>query len=155
MINAAGLQRVITAYITYYMQSRTHLALEMDTPISCPVVPGGRIVVTPHVDGLHHRYDRTAAQPSVDVQPTTILTELPCTSTPKCTHRVRRLTVIGHTVPDTLSQFLRDGDGRFYGLTRQIRLHVGHGGRVCWCLERDVKVFNQHGVLQQILDVAV
>jgi putative transposase len=61
--NAAGLHRVLTAYITYYMQSRTHLALEKDAPISCKVTPasGGRIVVTSHVGGLHHRYDRKAA----------------------------------------------------------------------------------------------
>jgi hypothetical protein len=45
------------------MQSRTHLALEKDPPISRPVMASsvGRIVVTPHVGGLHHRYDRTAA----------------------------------------------------------------------------------------------
>jgi putative transposase len=63
VINAAGLHRVLTAYITYYMQSRTHLALEKDAPISRPVMPAalGRIVVTPHVGGLHHRYDRAAA----------------------------------------------------------------------------------------------
>jgi putative transposase len=45
------------------MQARTHLALEKDAPISRPVMPEavGRIVVTPHVGGLHHRYDRVAA----------------------------------------------------------------------------------------------
>ena len=59
----AGLRRVVAAYIAYYMQSRTHLALQKDAPISRPVMPaaGGRIVVTPHVGGLHHRYDRAAA----------------------------------------------------------------------------------------------
>jgi hypothetical protein len=48
---------------TYYMQARTHLALEKDAPISRPVMPAavGRIVVTPHVGRLHHRYDRAAA----------------------------------------------------------------------------------------------
>ena len=63
VLNAAGLHRVLTAYITYYMQSRTHLALAKDAPISRPVMPSsvGRIVVTPHVGGLHHRYDRAAA----------------------------------------------------------------------------------------------
>jgi hypothetical protein len=63
VVNAAGLHRVLTAYMTYYMQSRTHLALAKDAPISRPVMPpsGGRIVVTPHVGGLHHRYDRAAA----------------------------------------------------------------------------------------------
>ena len=63
VVNAAGLQRVLTEYIAYYMQSRTHLALEKDAPISRPVMPpsAGRIVATPQVGGLHHRYDRAAA----------------------------------------------------------------------------------------------
>jgi len=34
VVNAAGLHRLLTGYITYYMQSRTHLALAKDTPIS-------------------------------------------------------------------------------------------------------------------------
>ena len=61
--SAAGLQRVLTEYLAYYMQSRTHLALEKDAPISRPVRPSsdGRVVVTPLVGGLHHRYDRAAA----------------------------------------------------------------------------------------------
>ena len=46
-----------------HMQSRTHLALKKDAPISRPVMPssGGRIALTPQVGGLHHRYDRIAA----------------------------------------------------------------------------------------------
>ena len=64
VVSAAGLQRVLTEYIAYYMQSRTHLALEKDAPISRPVMPpsAGRVVAaTPQVGGLHHRYDRAAA----------------------------------------------------------------------------------------------
>ena len=85
VVNAAGLHRLLTAYITYYMQSRTHLALEKDAPISCPVMPSsvGPIVVTPHVGGLHHRYDRAAAW-TVDTQSTTSLAVSTCKSTPKC-----------------------------------------------------------------------
>ena len=57
------MQRVLTGYIAYYMQSRTHLALEKDAPISRPVLPpsAGHIVATPQVGGLHHGYDRAAA----------------------------------------------------------------------------------------------
>jgi hypothetical protein len=57
------------------MQSRTHLALEKDAPVSRPVMPAavGRINVTPHVGGLHHRYDRAAAWQSGDVQSTASL----------------------------------------------------------------------------------
>ena len=44
------------------LQSRTHLALEKGAAISRPVMPAavGRIVVSPHVGGLHHRYHRAA-----------------------------------------------------------------------------------------------
>jgi putative transposase len=61
--STAGLQRVLTEYIAYYMRSRTHLALEKDAPISRPVRPpsAGRVVATPLVGGLHHHYDRAAA----------------------------------------------------------------------------------------------
>ena len=63
VINAAGLHRVLTDYIAYYMRSRTHLALGKDTPITRLVSPlsARRIVTTPEVGGLHHRYDRIAA----------------------------------------------------------------------------------------------
>jgi len=56
-------REVMTLYCSYYMPSRTHLALGKDTRISRPVKPpsAGRIVATPQVGGLHHRYDRTAA----------------------------------------------------------------------------------------------
>ena len=49
--------------VDFYIPSRTHLALEKDAPVSRPVMPAavGRINVTPHVGGLHHRYDRAAA----------------------------------------------------------------------------------------------
>ena len=63
VVDAVGLQRVLTRYVTYYMRSRTHLALEKDAPITRPVAPpsAGRIVATSQVGGLHHRYDRVAA----------------------------------------------------------------------------------------------
>jgi putative transposase len=63
VVNATALHRVLTEYAAYYMCSRTHLALAKDAPTSRPVVPpsAGRIVATPQVGGLHHRYDRSAA----------------------------------------------------------------------------------------------
>ena len=63
VVNAAGLHRTLTEYLAYYMRSRTHLALDKDTPITRPVSKPstGRIVTTPEVGGLHHRYDRIAA----------------------------------------------------------------------------------------------
>jgi hypothetical protein len=53
----------MTLYSSYYEQSRTHLALDKDTPIPRPVMPpdDGDIVAIPEVGGLHHRYERRAA----------------------------------------------------------------------------------------------
>ena len=61
--NEAGLKRLMTLYCSYYEQSRTHLALDKDTPIPRPVMPpsDGDIVAIPEVGGLHHRYERRAA----------------------------------------------------------------------------------------------
>jgi hypothetical protein len=58
--NEAGLQRVLRDYVAYYMNSRTHLALDKDPPISRSIAPAsaGCVVATPQVGGLHHRYDR-------------------------------------------------------------------------------------------------
>ena len=63
VMNSAGLRRLLRDYVSYYMGSRTHLALDKDTPGPRPVTrpPVGRIVAIPEVGGLHHRYDRIAA----------------------------------------------------------------------------------------------
>ena len=63
VMNAAGLHRVLRDYVSYYMRSRTHLALDKDTPDSRPVTPpsAGHIVAIPEAGGLHHRYYRIAA----------------------------------------------------------------------------------------------
>ena len=45
VLNAAGLQRVVTAYVAYYTRARTHLGLDKDSPTPRPVMPApGRIV---------------------------------------------------------------------------------------------------------------
>src|SRR5258708_2101652 len=56
-------RRLLTAHLTYYHGTRTHLALEKDTPTTrCVQAPAARPVVAfPHVGGLHHRYERRAA----------------------------------------------------------------------------------------------
>jgi hypothetical protein len=63
VVDENGLRRVLTAYLAYYHDSRTHLALDKDSPhprsVSSPAV--GPIAAIPHVGGLHHRYDRRAA----------------------------------------------------------------------------------------------
>jgi putative transposase len=63
VVNAAGLRRMLTAYVAYDMRSRTHLGLGKETPSPRPVTPpsSGRIIAIAEVGGLHHPYDRVAA----------------------------------------------------------------------------------------------
>jgi putative transposase len=63
VVNEVGLRRVLASYVTYYMGSRTHLALAKDSPVPRPVQSpsDGCIVAVPEVGGLHHRYERIAA----------------------------------------------------------------------------------------------
>jgi putative transposase len=60
----SGLRHVLNAYVKYYQYSRTHLALDKDTPVSRCVAPpadGEIVVAIPQLGGLHHRYERRAA----------------------------------------------------------------------------------------------
>ena len=63
IFTAAGLQRLLKAYVDYYQRSRPHVALNKDAPISRPVSPAnaGPIIAIPQVGALHHRYERVAA----------------------------------------------------------------------------------------------
>jgi putative transposase len=63
VLNETGLSRILTGYLTYYHQSRTHLSLAKDSPHPRPIAPPtlGAVVAVPQVGGLHHRYDRRAA----------------------------------------------------------------------------------------------
>jgi putative transposase len=56
------LYRHIQSFTEYYHRSRTHLALDKDSPESRPVQTpdAGRIIAIPEVGGLHHRYERRA-----------------------------------------------------------------------------------------------
>jgi putative transposase len=53
----------LKSFTNYYHRSRTHLALERDSPEPRPIQPpaAGRIIAIPEVGGLHHRYERRAA----------------------------------------------------------------------------------------------
>jgi putative transposase len=57
------LYRHLNSFTEYYHHSRTHLALEKDSPEPRPVQPpdAGRIIAIPQVGGLHHRYERRAS----------------------------------------------------------------------------------------------
>jgi len=63
VLSERHLKRILSQYFEYYHRWRTHLSLEMDTPISRPVQPPklGKVVEFPEAAGLHHRYERRAA----------------------------------------------------------------------------------------------
>jgi transposase InsO family protein len=63
VFNERCLYRHLKSFTDYYHRSRTHLALEKDTPEPRPIQPPdtGRIRAIPEVGGLHHRYERRAA----------------------------------------------------------------------------------------------
>ena len=63
VVNEVHLHRLLHAYLAYYHGARTHLSLAKDAPDPRPVerLDQGRIVETPMVGGLHHRYTRQAA----------------------------------------------------------------------------------------------
>ncbi len=61
--NERHLRRVLSSYLDYYHRTRTHLSLDKDCPEPRPVqLPArGKVVASPQVAGLHHRYERLAA----------------------------------------------------------------------------------------------
>jgi putative transposase len=63
MLNETHLRRLLRHYLAYYHCVRTHLSMEKESPgprlVEHP--DQGRIVETPMVGGLHHRYTRQAA----------------------------------------------------------------------------------------------
>ena len=63
VLNERHLRRILAEYVAYYNESRTHLSLDMDSPVPRPVqAPNqGEVVSLPQVGGLHHRYERQAA----------------------------------------------------------------------------------------------
>jgi len=57
------LKRILSSYVDYYRDARTHLSLAKDTPAGRVVQPTekGRVVALRQVGGLHHMYTRMAA----------------------------------------------------------------------------------------------
>ncbi|HEX7622103.1 MAG TPA: integrase core domain-containing protein, partial [Anaeromyxobacteraceae bacterium] len=58
------LRRLLSEYLAYYHQDRTHLGVEKDAPVARPVDlrPGGAAVqARRRVGGLYHRYEWAAA----------------------------------------------------------------------------------------------
>ena len=58
------LKRLMSEYVRYYHDDRTHLGLEKETPAGREAIraasPGGRVISMPRLGGLHHRYDLAA-----------------------------------------------------------------------------------------------
>ena len=52
------LRHVLLSYMNYYNETRTHLSLDKDLPLSRTVERAGRILCRPVLGGLHHKYVR-------------------------------------------------------------------------------------------------
>jgi transposase InsO family protein len=63
VLDQTSLLRHLKSFLDYYHATRTHLALEKDTPEhrAVQVPASGRVAAIPQVGGLHHRYERRAA----------------------------------------------------------------------------------------------
>jgi putative transposase len=62
VLNEAHLRRLLTEYLAYYHEARTHQGLEENAPRPREIEPPerGPVLGTPHVGGLHHGYHRAA-----------------------------------------------------------------------------------------------
>jgi len=63
VLSERHLKRLLTNYLSYYHNYRTHLSLDMDSPVSRPVQikEMGNVIAFPEVGGLHHHYERRKA----------------------------------------------------------------------------------------------
>ena len=52
------LRQVLSSYMIYHNEARTHLSLNKDAPVPRVVQGDGRIFAKPHLGGLHHQYPR-------------------------------------------------------------------------------------------------
>jgi len=52
------LRHLLRSYTTYYNETRTHLSLDKDSPLSRTVKRAGRVFCRPVLGGLHHLYVR-------------------------------------------------------------------------------------------------
>src|SRR5450432_2733332 len=60
-VNEQHLKRLLSDYIRYYHEDRTHLGLAKQTPSQrIPATNRGQVTGLPRLGGLHHRYERAA-----------------------------------------------------------------------------------------------
>ena len=60
-LNESHLKRLLSDYVRYYNEDRTHLGLKKETPV-CRIrsAAAGSVLSQMRLGGLHHRYDRAA-----------------------------------------------------------------------------------------------
>ena len=58
VLGEAHLRRILKSYARYYNETRTHLALDKDAPVSRPVQRTGVVRSLCILGGLHHHYAR-------------------------------------------------------------------------------------------------
>jgi transposase InsO family protein len=56
VLGEAHLRRILKSYLRYYNETRTHLALDKDAPVSHPVQRTGVVRSLVILGGLHHHY---------------------------------------------------------------------------------------------------
>ncbi len=60
-VNEQHLKRLLSAYVRYYHEDRTHLGLNKETPEKrAHSTSRGLVIAFPRLGGLHHRYERAA-----------------------------------------------------------------------------------------------
>jgi transposase InsO family protein len=58
VVGERHLRHVLLSYMKYYNETRTHLSLDKDAPVTRAVAKAGRIIARPILGGLHHQYAR-------------------------------------------------------------------------------------------------
>ena len=58
VLGEAHLRRILKSYARYYNETRTHLALDKDAPVSRPIQRTGMVRSLAILGGLHHHYLR-------------------------------------------------------------------------------------------------
>ena len=59
MFNRRHLKKILSAYVEYYNQDRTHLGIDKDSPVERPMElrpKNAALLASERVGGLHHRY---------------------------------------------------------------------------------------------------
>jgi len=60
-MNEAHLKRLLSEYVRYFHEDRTHLGLQKETPgRRVRAAARGGVTALPRLGGLHHRYERVA-----------------------------------------------------------------------------------------------